>query len=139
MGSNRYVNLIICSYIMISCFCHYVKVNSCVFVYECGCILADIIIFPPLYRCKDCERSEFSLSGLVDVILIRPYSPNKTRARHSFCGELMCAAHVALIDLGWIYEQTQEVLQGVTGPVHYQRQTDQHTLWHYIISVSKMH
>lgn len=37
------------------------------------------------------------------------------------CGELMCVAHVAVIDLGWIYDDTQDVLQGLAGPVQCER------------------
>lgn len=44
----------------------------------------------------------------------------------------MCVAHVALIDLGWIYDETQKGLQELTGP-HYGQQTDQHTSWHCIL------
>lgn len=42
------------------------------------------------------------------------------------------AAHVSLIDLGWIYEETQRGLQGLTVPIYYVQQTGPHTLWHYV-------
>lgn len=60
----------------------------------------------------------FLTKKIGDVILIQTQYPNKTgRGIMACCGELMCVAHVALIDLGWIYVQTQEVLQGLTAPV----------------------
>ena len=40
----------------------------------------------------------------------------------------MHVAHVALMDLRWIDDETQ----GLTGPVHHE-QTEKNTLWHCIL------
>lgn len=40
-------------------------------------------------------------------------------------------AHVALIDLGWIYEETQGDLQTLSGSFHCEQQTEQNVLLYY--------
>lgn len=44
------------------------------------------------------------------------------------CSSLVFVDHVALINFGWLYDETQECLLCLNGFIHLEPQTDQHSL-----------